>query len=409
MSVRLYCGEYLKSPVPVHFGLNWCSHACFYCFANLNKPDRRTENSDLARMARWFSKGSGPIEYWYLATGHPLLVANDSDPLAKTNRETFRALHDLCRSAGVRIVYQTKGGEREDEDAILADRPTTIYVSVTSDNEAWLAQAERGAPGFAHRVDFIRRATAAGHHVVVGLNPFVPSWWNDLPGSLERLREAGAAHLWHGKLHFSRMQIEAMPKRQATQFSEWTAYGMKRRKPDEEAFAAFIAYADAIGFNCFDGQTSTKGDFWRPHFDVGGYPFFPTIDGFFAHLRDIGGGKPVSFSLDDFNDWAEVEGVPSNLSIYSGYCMSFGRSLRNDGRRINPRSFVDVHALYWDWLNYPTTLALDELKIAVADDNGDTVIVADEEGNPMAVYVPGGDPESSEFPIGGAVDIREVQ
>jgi len=45
MSIRVYTGELLKSPVPLHLDMNWCSHGCFYCFANLNRPNRRLDAS----------------------------------------------------------------------------------------------------------------------------------------------------------------------------------------------------------------------------------------------------------------------------------------------------------------------------------------------------------------------------
>src|SRR4029453_3427001 len=35
-----FWGELLTSPIPLEVGFNLCSHACTYCFANLNKPGR---------------------------------------------------------------------------------------------------------------------------------------------------------------------------------------------------------------------------------------------------------------------------------------------------------------------------------------------------------------------------------
>ena len=36
-----YWGELFVSPAPLEMTLNHCSHACAYCFANLNDPQRR--------------------------------------------------------------------------------------------------------------------------------------------------------------------------------------------------------------------------------------------------------------------------------------------------------------------------------------------------------------------------------
>lgn len=402
MSLRLYTGEYLKSPVPVHFGLNWCTHSCFYCFANLNKPGRRADNNDMTKMAKWFARDKGPIEYWYLKNGHPLLVANDSDPLARSNADSFDTLRDLCTDLGVRIVYQTKGGATKDEDRAIAGRPTMFYVSVTSDRDDFLKKSEAGAPGFLHRVDLIRRAREAGHHVVVGLNPFVPAWWDDIAGSLDKLREAGAAHIWAGKLHLSRLQLAEMPKGHLERFAEWNAYGMKRKKADAPEFAAAIQYAHSIGFNCFDGQTGSSPDFWKPYFDLG-IPYMPTVDGVFSTLLRYGKGKPVAITLDDFNALTRIPGVPEDLSIYDSYLMSFGRSLRNDGRKIRARTFADVHEAYWDWLNYPTPLVLNDFKVATEGSGDDESMVTDDFGIPVMVFEPGSDPDSATLPVEKAI------
>lgn len=39
-SIRLYTGEFLISPIAMELAMNFCSHACTFCFANLNKPKR---------------------------------------------------------------------------------------------------------------------------------------------------------------------------------------------------------------------------------------------------------------------------------------------------------------------------------------------------------------------------------
>lgn len=113
MSLRLYCGEYLVSPVPLHFGMNHCSHACWYCFANLNRAGRRMENDDLARISRWYAKGDGPLLFWFLKNGYPMLVSNDTDPFCRSNADSFRALFEASQELGFRMTYQTKCGDEE--------------------------------------------------------------------------------------------------------------------------------------------------------------------------------------------------------------------------------------------------------------------------------------------------------
>jgi DNA repair photolyase len=127
MSLRPYVGEYLISPVPLHFGLNVCSHGCFYCFANLNNPERRSDNADIRWLAKWQGDDATLIG-WFLKQGYPLLVANDSDPFAASNEQTFLTLHGICKDKDIPICYQTKGGKPEHEALLLDSKPTMIYI-----------------------------------------------------------------------------------------------------------------------------------------------------------------------------------------------------------------------------------------------------------------------------------------
>jgi hypothetical protein len=43
MSLNLYDNELTISPIPIELSLNFYSHSCHFCFANLNAPNRRTD------------------------------------------------------------------------------------------------------------------------------------------------------------------------------------------------------------------------------------------------------------------------------------------------------------------------------------------------------------------------------
>lgn len=38
--IRAYAGEFLTSPAGLELSMNWCGHACTYCFANLGRKRR---------------------------------------------------------------------------------------------------------------------------------------------------------------------------------------------------------------------------------------------------------------------------------------------------------------------------------------------------------------------------------
>jgi DNA repair photolyase len=385
----------------VHFGLNWCTHACRYCFANLNRPQRRADNGDLARLVKWRRDNSGPLEWWYLSHGYPMLVANDSDPFARSNADTFRELHRIATDSSVRLAYQTKGGDRELEDLAIGGAPTLFYISVTGDDDALLKDIEPGAPTFASRLDLIRRAKSAGHHVVIGLNPLMPAWWRDIDAALDALRDAGAAHIWHGELHLSRFQLDAMSAAHRERYAALIAYAMKHKKPDAAAYDHILRLAQYKGFNLFNGVSGSESGFWQPYFDLG-YPFMPTLDGLFRDLAVQGGGRPVAFSFDAFDAWADT-GAPGGASVHKDYLSGFGRSLRNEGEVQKAASRREVHEWYWRLLDYPTPLRVRELHIATAGDN----IVTDDDGRPLMVFLPSGSDEVG-FDLAGATYIESI-
>lgn len=391
MSFRLYTGEYLVSPVPLHFGLNWCTHACFYCFANLAQPNRRVDPRSMAKIA----KGGSGVEKWFLDRHYPILMANDSDPLAISNIELFYEVRALCQRTGYRLTYQTKGGKREDEDAMLDDAPTMIYVSLTSDDETLLAKTEPGAPGFRRRMDLICRAKQAGHHVVVGVNPCVSAWWKNWPAVVDELNELDVRHIWAGSLHFSRHHLHAISPKVKEQFAQTIAYGLKRNKPDRDEMAMMLGSALDRGINVFGNGVSELGHFWDAYFALG-FPFFPTLDGWFDILREFGQRKPVVLGLDDLRAYCRIGDVPES-SKFKEYCNKAGRSLRNMGEEPKARTYDEVLGYYWRVTELPSILRQDELCIAADLDNGQLVVYEDDAGQPLMTYVPGGSAEAFHY------------
>jgi len=350
--IRLYTGEYLYSPYLLHFGLNRCSHGCIYCFANLNRPDRQTEAADLLKIERWFSQGSTCVEFELLQAGHPVLVANDSDPCAKSNQAAFEALHESSRRHGYRLVYQTRGGEAEAEARILSDAPTSVYVSLTTDRDDIVSQYEPGCPRFSQRMDFISRLKKAGHHVIIGLNPFIPAWWDDLRGSFAQLHAAGVSHVWHQPIHMSRFQLANMPDAYKKRHADFIDYATKRVAPDANEYTAGLMALERMGFNLLRGGISEHLGFWDAYFSLG-FPFVPTLDAFVRDCNRHAGGAPVMVSLQGFTDWARV--FEKDRSIYKEFLVKIGRNIRNVGEKTeSAKSMHKVHEFLWRLEEFPT-------------------------------------------------------
>lgn len=386
MSFRLFTGEYLKSPYALHFGLNYCTHGCWYCFANANNPNRRADVNDLAKIIKYYDKGSDIAEFRLLKAGHPMLVSNDSDPCSKSSKETFKILHDLSVKYKFRLVYQTRGGEIDAENIIINGEKTSVYVSLTTDDEALGRQMEPGAPPHSQRMMFIKKLKNAGHNVIVGLNPFVPDWWIDVNKTIKQLADLGVMHIWHQPLHISRFQ-EATFRRTAKEgFVKWIEYGRLKKEPEDSATAydKMLDECKKNGINTIRGGVSERLGFWDDYFSLG-FPFVPTLDSLAKsakRIADENKGKYMAFGIDEFNEWADF-GVKDG-SKCTAYLCGFGRSIRNTGDKGNAATMEEAHRYMWKAEDFPTIF---RHSIFSRIDAGDDCVAADENNIPLFAVI----------------------
>lgn len=372
--LRHYCGEFLVSPVPLHFGLNWCSHNCFYCFANLNKPDRRATLSHIKKFGAAMSGNDDTIEGVLLRNGYPVLIANDSDPFAKSNQDVFLPIFNEMQKHGVPAAIQTKGGDLELENMVLNAGRTLFYVSLTSDDNDFLKRAEPSAPDYEHRIDLIKRAVEKGHFVVVGINPLVSHWWNDFDGMIATLVKIGVQRVWTGRLHFNHDQVANMPAKRKAEFLGDVKKASKKTGDDKGYQQNVKKLMDK--FNVYDGL-STGGDFWADY-EQG----IETFDSFMAYLKFNAESNNVSEFMFDFSLFADFL-IPECLkdmrgSKFKELIKPFRRTVYNNtGKEPVIYSMREALRYYWDVLNYHSIVRCDNLSIL--QDGSD--ILTDDEGN----------------------------
>jgi DNA repair photolyase len=389
MSLRTYVGEHLVSPVPLHLDLDRCSNGCWWCFANLNNPQRLADyrplraaiNSHLNRLP----PGQSLVKL-FLQQGHPILVSNTSDPFAASIWPKFEPFWHTCQEAGIPICIQTRGGKAA-LATIASAKPTMVYVSITSDREDLLRRNEPGAPGFGQRLELIQAAREAGHFVVVGLNPFYLPWWHDPAALVRTLADGGFQHVWFGLLHLNRFQVANLSARRRERETKAIAYASKSDKPDRQVLQAVLDELDQAGINVFLGHHSRRGGFWEPYFRLG-YPSAPTLEGFLDHLREAGQGQPVAFGFDYFERWANPAPAYRG-SACKDYLNGMGRSIRNTGQPATAKTFQEVYAWYWRVLDFPSPLEHDDFYLA---SEGPQTIVADGQGRDVMIYAPGHGP-----------------
>lgn len=285
-----YVGDFLISPVPLQLSFNWCSHACSYCFANLNNPQRSFDLKEFqAQLKGIYTNNS--LQSILLREKYPVLISNLVDPFATSNYGIAVPVIEMLTNMQIPVAIQTRGGRGIDD--VLSFLPKSVwYVSIPMLNDEIRKKVEPAAPSIPSRFELIEKLKAKGHHVLVGINPTVSDW---LPGNdgkelLERLKVLGVHGIWVAALHFNSRQMKVMPERDKARIGETVINkGLKNARDLQQNCFDFIQdlkdYAISIGLQVegmYDGERNT---FFEPFFDT--YKkTFPTIHEFMNWCHD---------------------------------------------------------------------------------------------------------------------------
>lgn len=355
------------------------------CFANANRPGRRADYAGiqqfLGKVAR--QQPGRDIAATLALAGHPILASNDSDPFAASNGQQNLDLMQAMMDMGLRFSFQTRGGKGAVE-MLEKHPPTMVYISFTTDQPDTAKRNEPGAPPHAARMELALAAKAAGHHVVAGINPFYPPWWDDIEGFLAWLAAHDIRHAWIGEPHLNYMQVRAMPEKTRERFGDEIRYFTAGHSTRPPAWPSLRHLCNQAGINTFTGATSEHGRFWEPYF-ARGYPFWPTLEGFFDYLRSECATGPVAFTFAVFDAWANRAPIhPLRSAAFKEYLSGIGRSIRNIGGDQRADSLQQVHHFLWRIHEFPTRLRHDD--IFIGTEGG--AIATDEQGRFVLVYAP---------------------
>ncbi len=266
MSIQAYWGEFSVSPVPLEVSLNYCSHRCEFCFANLNTPDRTADMPAIMRLLANYENRKS-VEALLLRAGYPVLASNRVDPFAHSNFQQSVPMFRMMAETGIPFAIQTRGGRGIDEVLTFAP-PSVWYVSIAQTDDELRKKLEPGAPSLDERYELIDKLTDAGHRVVLGLNPLVPEWCPDPSLVLERARDAGAEGVWIEGLHLSGRQVERMtPSGKKHIGLPLIQRSMKRKATPDELAHNEQAKRTAVelGLEIFSMDHCTPTDFWAPY------------------------------------------------------------------------------------------------------------------------------------------------
>lgn len=214
--IDVYYGEFLTSPCPLELSFNACSHACVYCFANLNKPDRVfNAPATLRFLAKYHQRHT--LAATLLQQGYPVVISNRCDPFAASNYRQALPILETMTALEIPMQFQTRGGYGIDT-ALAYLKPAVWYISIETDNPDLARRLSPGGPDLPARWALVEQLIGLGHGVVLGMNPCVPEWAPDPRAILRRAKRLGVEGVWFELLHLdSKRQTKRMtPDQRAT-------------------------------------------------------------------------------------------------------------------------------------------------------------------------------------------------
>ncbi len=167
-----------------------CDHKCLYCYASNYIPnfaDCRPKKDLLDTLKKEAAK----------LKGETLSIANSSDPYPRIESShglTRRCLEILSES-NCRIQIITKSDLVARDDDLLLKVPSTVALTITTDNDQLAKVIEPFAPLPSKRLRAAKDLTKAGIPVSIRIDPIIPTL-NDQPQKLiEQLASIGIKHI----------------------------------------------------------------------------------------------------------------------------------------------------------------------------------------------------------------------
>ncbi len=390
MSLTPYFGEMLISPAPLQLALNYCSHSCPYCFANLNNPKRRTDVTQTQNLLRDFESRTTLVAR-LLQERYPVLLSNLVDPFAASNyKQTLPFLEQLS-ALGIPVAFQTRGGLGIPEALQIAQK-SVWYISIPYWDDAVRARVEPAAPSVQSRLDLIEKLHSMGHETVVAINPYVSEWLpNPLP-LLEALQKLGVKRVLIEPLHLNRDQVATMPKKSAEQLGidiikkgvDYT-YKKQVRIQARQSVEMLREIVIQMGFITRSRDSAQQNSFYDVYKEV--YPkTFPVYQDFINYaLTD----PDRVFTFDDF--WAAMNAnTPFPDGVFSGmgsYLGSGNKSIFKVIKVPSKMSYKQLFMLIWSEPRISKNPAfLNNFAMGAEWDGDGWIKLTDQEGMPFLFF-----------------------
>jgi DNA repair photolyase len=310
-TITSFYGEFLVNPVPLEWSGAYCSHACPYCFANLNSEYRKQTKGVPLRYAdvkntinliqQQYERDS--MEAFWLREGYPVLLSNKVDPFSNSNYRTALPLINLMAEMDIPMAFQTKGGRGIDE-ALEVIKPSVWYITIEFSDESLARQLEPAAPSIESRYELIAKLRDRGHEVVLGLNPLSVEWCPEPEKILQRCKDLGVWGVWTELLHFNKDQAALAGQHGVIPQAMIDRYRVKKR-PEEALFKHWLRtrnIAHDLGLEVFSGGQTCHSRYFDAYKRC--YPkLLPTMQDWVNHCIDEGWDSNKLISFAEFADF----------------------------------------------------------------------------------------------------------
>jgi len=410
--LQLYEGNFLIGHTPIEMSLNYCSHVCAYCFANIGHRTRKTELKAALNLIRDCDQRETFIA-WLLRNQYPVLLSNRVDPFALSNyRETIPIASELT-GRGIPIAWQTKGGKGIDDVLKFIPSPQVWYITITTLDDNVARRVEQAAPLPSERLELIEKLKAHGHRVVLGLNPLNPAWCDNPVGLMKEAQKRGAEGVWLEFLHLSRRQVKQMRPNEIKALGGIDALNYiakKKHVPDQISFYS-LAYqaAEELGLHPYGMSGFRPGKFTEIYHET--YPrCFPVLQDFANHLIAKNGNELQMVSFQQCQDFFEAK-LPQGRFYISDYIRAHitGRNFLADklGLKLSGvMRFTDILRMMWNNPELPNCIGSEFgfAFMSTFDEAGTRQLIHDDDGDALYWFKPG--MELFDLPI-EAVEINE--
>lgn len=362
-----FYGEFLISPLPLELSLNYCSHKCAYCFANLNKPDRTAKTKEIFSQLKNFPNQNNLTAH-LLREKYPVMISNRVDPFAVSNYQLTLPIVETLTGLDIPVAFQTRGGKGIDDALQIVKKPTLWYVSICQTDDNIRKAVEPGGSTLEARWELVRKLKEAGHNVVLGINPLVPEWL-DLDILFSKIKEHGIKNVWIGRLHLNFDQQNNMSVKEKAAIGQVLLDRSRKIGLTDIDFAfhqEFISLAASEGVEVYHTGGSHRTGFFDIYHQTYPGKTFPIMQDFINHVWDTKqDGDFIRFS--EFARMA-LGSLPQGDWNMRGYVASQYRIYKK-AKLPGKFSFLQLLSMFWNDLDIKKHMAtFQNFAFAVTED-----------------------------------------